>query len=187
MKKLPLLFALLISALTAFTQSDYSFEVDHAGDISLGIALGGGGIVGVPLRYNFGPTSAIELGAFYRPVLYVDEFENLITSGSVMFVFGPQLSLGRTFKEHKRKMNSNGLFLKGGHSFGLYSESLAALGWVLEGFREETPNRSFIFELGAGLSFRHWVDDPFLPLPDGVANTTFLIYWKVHWNWYLGK
>lgn len=187
MKKLLTLIALLSLSFNAFTQADETFTADHTGALGLGFAIGGGGIVGVPVRYYIGPASAIELGAFYRPVIYFDYFDEVATAGSVMLVAGPQFSLGQKFKESKRKSNSNGIFLKGGHSFGTFSESLIAGGWALETFRENSPQRSFVFELGAGLNFRHWVDDPFLFIQNDIPNTAFIIFWKLHWNWFVGK
>lgn len=189
-KPISFLFIALIiasaSALFAQTNENSNTNSNSYGEgVSLGISIGGGSLVGVPLRIRLGEKLVGEVGFFYRPVILIDQFtDNIKIEHGLLLAGGLNVFLSDKLLEHKGKYRKQGLFLKGGHSFSSFSDSIIAVGWANETFRINNPSHSFIFELGPGASFNHWVDDPANYLY--TANkVTFLIYVKVHWNWFL--
>ena len=157
---------------------------NYGGNVSFGLAIGGGGIIGVPVRVRLAKSLVAELGIYYRPILLFDEYRDEISfSHGVMLAGGFNFFLGSKLKEYKGKYKKHGIFLKGGHSFSSFSDSFVGVGWVSETFRIPNSKKSFIFELGPGVLISHWVDDPENYRYSGQP-VSFLIYWKVHWNWY---
>lgn len=152
----------------------------YGGHFSYGVAIGGGGIIGVPLRYYVNSKIGLEAGAYFRPqISLVDEEIN--TNGGLMIAGGPIIYLGQSYNSFKEKIISNGISIKGGYSFTGIKQSMFAVNWARESFKKETKN-SFVFELGAGIL--KYLDDDYYLYTDG-SEIQPLIYWKVHWSWYV--
>jgi len=149
---------------------------EYGGLFSLGIALGGGGIIGIPVRIYPAQKFAIEAGCFFRP-FFAFENEGLeIYPGAMLaggFLIYPQKEL---FRGTNAKMQ--GLFLKGGHSFGTVPESFGALGWAME--KIKWAGSSFSVEVGGGVLVMH-SDDPQLNYGITQSKIQPLLYWKVSW------
>lgn len=95
------------------------------------------------------------------------------------------ISMDKQYNPQKRKVIANGLFVRGGLSFGEYQEALLGFGWASERFRRNTKKYSFVSELGPGIVVRKWLDQPSLAY--GIENTNkvgFVLAWKIHWNSY---
>jgi len=167
------------------TKKEINFD-EYGGKFSTGIALGGGGIIGIPLRFYFTPKIAIEAGAYLRPKAlhchgytfhpFYDSFNFWDISAGVMVVGGTIIYFKKYYKSRRKKIKLNGISIKGGQSFSYNPESFFSLGWAHESFRKNNKDHSFIFELGFGVLLEHNNYSP----PKGLP----LIYWKLHWNWY---
>lgn len=204
MKKITLFIACLLLSATTFSQETQDvvylkndsiiketiieqINLDEYGrKFSTGFAIGGGGIIGIPLRYYFTPKFAIEAGAYLRPIVghisgynfhpYYDHFDYWDISFGVMVAGGTIIYFKKYYKSRKKKIKLNGISLKGGYSFSEAPDSFLSLGWAHESFKENNKNHSFIFELGFGVLNAYNYSKPPKALP--------LIYWKLHWNWY---
>ena len=152
---------------------------EYGGKFSTGVAIGGGGLFGIPIRFYFTPKFAFEAGAYLRPVLkqryfhgpgYYDIYAGVMVAG------GTNIYFNKYYKLYKEKIKLNGISLKVGYSFSVAPESFLSLGWAHESFKKNNKNHSFIFELGFGVLNAYNYYDTFDLKP--------LIYWKLHWNWY---
>ncbi|MCP4677016.1 MAG: hypothetical protein GY854_16175, partial [Deltaproteobacteria bacterium] len=150
---------------------------DYGGMFTLGVALGGGGIVGIPARIFFAELFAFELGAYYRPVIVIDGDSD---PAGVMFAGGFDIYFNKRYSDRRIKLN--GIFVKGGFGISriVYSE-FAALGWAHERMHVGNERYSFSFELGTGVLFNQLKQDDV-----DVNDIGFLLYWKFHWGWALG-
>ncbi len=144
---------------------------DFGGKFSLGPAIGGGGIVGFPLRYYVTQKAILELGPYFRS-RYADGFgRSVMVAGGFVYYFS------KNYIDYKQKYQSNGIFIKGGYSFGAFSDYFVAAGWARESFRLKNQRRSFNIELGGG----------YLGSSDYVPLLPILIYFKVSWTWFVGS
>jgi hypothetical protein len=153
----------------------------YGGKISIGEAIGGGGLFGVPVRVRMGKANAFEAGLFFRPFLGR-------LSGGYEFKRGFavagafNLGMNKKYKPLKQKIIANGVFFRAVGVISKYKESLFGFGWASERFRLNNKSRSFISELGPGLIIRHWVTDPdlgFSPYTNGEVG--FVLFWKISW------
>jgi len=152
---------------------------EYGGRATFGIALGGGGIVGVPVRIYFTEKTALELAAFYRPVIIIGGGES--DPGGPMFTGGFDFYFNKRYVPGKQKVRLNGLFVKGGYGFSNFlSTSLVGFGWAHEMMHKGNQSYSFSFELGPGMMFNNKKS----ALID-VNAVQFVIYWKLHWGWAL--
>lgn len=151
---------------------------DYGGKYSYGIAMGGGGIVGVPVRYYFNSKVALEAGAFYRLSINLDT--ETATSG-IMLAGGPILYFDQSHNLFKERIISNGITFKAGYSFSEYKESMLALAWARESFKKRNKKNSFVFELGAGIL--KYLESNNMHYDNG-SDIQPMLYWKVHWSWY---
>jgi hypothetical protein len=152
---------------------------DYGGQFSYGIAIGGGGIVGVPLRYYINQRIAFEAGAFYRMFINLDEET---TSNGVMIAGGPILYFDKSYNSFKERIISNGITFKAGYSFSDYNETMFALAWARESFKKKNTKNSFVFELGAGVL--NYIEQDNMEYYGSSSTTQPILYWKVHWSWY---
>lgn len=164
-----------------------SEEVNPAGyggkGITYGLAIGGGGIVGVPFAYHPTAMTAIEIGAYYRPTLVLNEYDDDIEfKGGFMLAGGANLYLKKHYKYAKSKVKLNGIAIKAGRSFGNFSQSFIAFGWASEGFRKDREKQSFVLELGVGMLASHFSGEALYEYEQ--PDNQLLIYWKLHWKWY---
>ncbi len=149
---------------------------DYGGRFSYGPALGGGGLIGLPVQFRPSRMTALELGLYYRPIILDNGDNSISVEGSLAMAGGFLFYLGREYKSNKKKVKMNGISLKAGYSYGNFSQTFGAIGWVSEGFRKNSTLRSFIFELGLGAIASNFNNYNYLE-PD----TQALIYWKVNW------
>lgn len=159
---------------------------EYGGDFSYGVAIGGGGLFGIPVKMHLNKKSAFEIGAYYKPAIvsiteegWYDESTTDYYLHSCIIFGGWNFYLGQYFKERKQKVKNNGIAIKGGFGFGDYSSYILSTGWIHESFKKRNKNHSFQLELGPGLIF---TDNYKI---DKSINTGGLgIYWKLQWNWY---
>ena len=154
----------------------------YGGTTSFGIALGGGGVIGIPLRYYFTPMMAFEVGAFYRPIITNPGFGNPQVDNGILLTGGPVFYLGKYYKAHKDKVKLNGVSLRAGIGIANIREALFAVSWVNEGFRKNRTGKSFIFELGLGATTI--LDAPNFISYSNNLRTQPIIYFKCHWSFY---
>ncbi len=152
---------------------------NYGGRVTLGIAIGGGGILGVPLRIYMTEQAALEIGVFYRPVIVINGGDTSV--GGPMFAGGFDFYVSKKYVPRRHKVRLNGLFLKGGYGVSdLVDSSFVAAGWAFEQMREGNYSYSFSSELGPGVMFND-VKDPAYEMEE----TAFALYWKFHWSWAL--
>jgi hypothetical protein len=171
-----------IEKITKETTSSSKPTVDinkYGGKFSYGIALGGGGIIGVPIRAYLSPKFALELGAFYRPAIVVNS-ESGTTLNSILIAGGMNYYFSKYYKEKKEKVKMNGITVKSGIGSGDFSTFMVGGGWIHESFKQSNTNRSFTFELGPGLL----ISDNYPAGYYDYNTTSFALYWKLTWNWY---
>lgn len=161
----------------------------YGGNFSSGFAIGGGGLVGIPICFWLNDLAKFEGGIHLRPVVrvvdgaYDDPSINVLFSGAFDFYFK------RVLKEQKKRVQMNGIFMKGGYHTGkLYKGSLIAAGWAYERFKLHKKNKSVSFELGLGLDF---LTDKILQSENRDYGSDYddksinpMIYWKVGWNFF---
>jgi hypothetical protein len=186
----PAFFLLLLAPLAAFSQNGAAAPADgdlleRPSKLGLGMAIGGNGLLGIPLRMQASPSTFFELGAFFRPVLVLrpnslrvdDVLADVALSGGVQFM--------RPLRWHARKDRyiSRGFTLRYGRSLQ-YTTNMYTAGFIAERLRRKATHRSFIFEMGLGL-----LDERFqggAPVFD-VEQEGWrpIVYWKFHWNSFL--
>lgn len=157
----------------------------YGGRFSMGAAIGGGGLLGVPFRFTLNKTSVFELGLFYRPFIINYGNDNYDIKGGLLLAGSLNLAMKKQYNPIKRKVVSNGLFVRGGIGLSEYKESILGFGWASERFRRGIKKYSFVSELGPGMVIRNWLDDP--KLSTGLKNDKkvgFILVWKIHWNSY---
>jgi hypothetical protein len=151
---------------------------------NLGFAIGGGGLLGVPFRTKLGNNSAFEIGPFVRPFILSYSNAGSEVNLSLLLAASINFNLKKKYNPQKQKVVANGLFIRGGTSFGKYKESLVGFGWAGERFKKSNRRMSFIHELGPGIIIRHWFDEG--NNFDSPKNKVgFVLAWKVHINSYL--
>ena len=135
---------------------DFDLDV-YGGDFSYGITLGGGGLIGSPIRYHSSDKIAFELGIYYLPMpieINDGDYSSLNYYHTAVFEWGSNLYLKKHFKEKSNKVKLNGLTSKAGIGIGGYNSFYFAFGWIHESFRKANPKKSFTFELGPGINFQ---------------------------------
>jgi len=122
---------------------------DFGGLFSIGVSVGGGGLVNIPLRIFPTEKFAFEFTPGLRPVINLNSGKtclNIALMGGLTFYFT------KDYIAYKNKVRMNGLFIKGGGSLGgKYNEIIFGAGWLYERFKVVNPYRSFNFELGFGV------------------------------------
>lgn len=119
---------------------------NYAGKVSVGVGIGGGGIVGVPLRIYPTPTFGIEIGGYFRPFILINDDYFTIEPG-VMLAGGFLIYTSESIVK-PLVAKSKGFSIKGGHSFGKYPESFGALAWAME--RTKWSGNNLGIEIGGG-------------------------------------
>lgn len=175
-----------ISILSVHAQKSGTVE-NYGENLSFGIAVGGGGILGIPVRFRFGHEFFGDIGPYYRPIILLREEINESTiSHGVSLTGGINLFLKNKLIEAKMKYRKHGIFIRAGYTFSSYPQSIFGAGWVSETFKSKNSKHSFIFELGPGFSINHWVDTS-SNINYTNSKTSFLISLKLHWNWFKQK
>ena len=160
------------------TDAKGGYYSDYFVKSSLGVAIGGGGLVGLTYRYFPTEKIGIEGGAFYRPAWYEDYNGDIKVSSSVMFAFGPVYYL-KTSMSESGKIKKNGVSVKVGVSpIGELNEFMGAVNWVYDTYKSTNKDRYFSFELGLGFLNRYQM--PY-DISMDVPTTAPLLYWKLNW------
>ena len=175
----------------------------YGGTFGLGVALGGGGIVGFPVRSYVSKHLVLEAGIFLRPALirtttrttYTNEYnswghENTDSRFAItpFFAGGFDVMLGERYDKYDQRIVRNGIAFRAGSNLHPdMEESMVALAWVRERFNRERKTASYNMELGLGALF--YADEEDNPLSELGADLSFMpmLYWKLNWNWYVGK
>ncbi len=156
---------------------------NYGGGLSIGAAIGGGGLLGVPFRFKLVRNSTFEVGPYYRPFA-LNRYGGLEIKSGFMVAAALNLGMDKKYNAVKRKVIANGLFIRGGITLTQYKETLLGFGWASERFRRNNKKNSFISELGPGLVIRHWLDRPSLSYGVDASKVGFVLAWKVHWSAY---
>ncbi len=172
------------------------FDLDeYGGDLSLGVALGGGGLAGVSARYFLTDKIPFEFGIHMRPILY-DIGGSPELSWNKLFAGSFNYYLSKKMNEYKERVQMNGLVVKAGYHTGEYTHgTIVAFGWAYERFKIHQKNNSVSFELGVGIDFltdkkmdEYYSEYGYNPNNDLDINTVNpMIYWKVAWNFFVIK
>lgn len=194
MKKLAVLLGICFLGLSLNAQSLKQNKKlsGYGGKLSVGAAIGGGSLLGVPIRIYPTEKVALEFSVGLRPVITIGgttEYTiNVFTGGDLNVFFS------KTYNNMKNRVQMNGLFAKAGGSFGeRYKESLFAFGWVYERIKDKNKNKSLNLELGIGvikLTDKYFVGrDYYYYSADESLGTSIkpLLYWKVSWNFFVVK
>jgi len=156
---------------------------EYGGKSAFGIELGGGGLLGLIGRYEVAPNLFVEAGLHYRPIVLLDNTDDISIKGSILLAGGVTYTISKKYKPSKRKVKFNGVFLKTGHGFSSFTENFIATGWHHESFRLGRKFKSIQFELGPGLLLSPWVNNnKHRNYRNNVSESSFMIYWKISWN-----
>jgi len=165
---------------------------DFGGLFSIGVSVGGGGLVNIPFRIFPAENFAFELTPGLKPVIDLNNdkvYLNIALVGGLTYYFT------KDYIQYKNKVRMNGLFIKGGGSIGgRYNEILFGAGWSHEKFKVVNPNRSFNFELGFGI-IRLKDTDYYLyeigsSMYEGTAEEFFwqpALFWRIAWHFFVVK
>jgi hypothetical protein len=166
--------------------------VEYGGVFSIGIALGGGGIIGMPLRVNPSDKFSFEAGIYLRPILISTSERHIY--GSYMVAGGPTINFSDVYKPLKGKVIRNGISFKAGYGNTVSSMvvpgQIFSFNWSREAFPIRNQRSSFIMELGAGVSHT----GPYTITESFSSSTSYgtityhgntyspMLYWKFHWS-----
>jgi len=157
----------------------------YGGSFSYGISIGGGGIVGFPIRFHGGEKFAFEMGLHYRPAIiqvtqYWDYTSTYLKHAGV-FTLGANYYMGKYYKGRKQKVKLNGIKIMAGAGTGQYNSFLFGIGWIHESFKKYRNNKSFTFELGPGYAYTDYFKYNMYH-NESYSGGNIAIYWKVQWN-----
>ena len=182
---------------------------EYGGHLGLGVAIGGGGILGVPLRVGLSNMFVLEAGVFLRPSYYYKKTTTYSyvhdPNGNIIYTYynedteekfacppmiagGLNIFFGENYNERSGKIVRNGLAIKAGHTIiSDYTENMFAIGWARERFREDRKRQSYNMELGLGILSYGNGNSPLGDAIDEDLPILPFIYYKFHWNWYVVK
>ena len=161
----------------------------YGGPFSIGVSIGGGGLVNLPIRAFLKENIALEFSPGLRPVVS-DNFENFYMN--IALIGGLTINFNKEYIASKDRVRMNGLFIKGGGSLGShYNELIFGAGWSYERFKAIFPTRSFNLELGIGLIRLHDLDtfefEGFYIEGGEDYTYTPAIFWRVAWHFFFPK
>jgi len=162
------------------------------GLFSIGVSVGGGGLVNIPLRIFPTEKFAFELTPGLKPAIDLNNdkvYLNIALVGGLTYYFT------KDYIQYKNKVRMNGLFIKGGGSFGgRYNEILFGAGWTYERFKVVNQNRSFNIELGFGMirlkDMDYYLYESGSSLYEGTAEEFFwqpALFWRIAWHFFVVK
>lgn len=169
---------------------------EYGGHFGLGFNLLGGGLAGVPVRYNIFRKLAVEASINIVPDIYsvfvydgsgiqTNTKDKGIYKTSPAFIGGIDWFGSESFDQYKNKIVKNGLLLRAGENFAhTRTDKFFILGWAHETFKPAHKKYSYLYEMGFGILN----SSPEYGLMNPVElhwNTIPFLYMKIHWNWYL--
>lgn len=132
------------------------YDIRYGGYFSIGPSLLGAGLVGLDLKAMIVEKFGIETSVSYRPNLIANQQPGGSSSidfyHAAMFTIGPTVFFKKGFNRSGQKVISNGMFLRGGISAGIFQETMLAIGWARERFKVLRNNNSFALQLGVGFT-----------------------------------
>jgi hypothetical protein len=165
-------------ATTKLDSIDYS---QYGGIFSAGIALGGGGLIGVPIRLFPSRNFALELGAYARGLIATEVFVGLNINGGLNVYFRD------SFNPKRKKIRHDGAFFRGGKTFfGADIKDIIIMGgWTRDIFKPGTTGKVFTLELGAGYNSSKITTTESGSW--GYRTTTYtgstpMLFWKFAWS-----
>ncbi len=182
---------------------------EYGGHFGIGVAIGGGGILGVPMRVGLSNMFVLEAGVFLRPSYYYKKTKTthkvIDNNGNVVYEYydekedqkfacppmiagGANIFFGENYNERSGKIVRNGMTFKVGHTITPdFTENMYAVGWARERFLEKRKRQSYILELGLGVLHYGGDNSPLGEEIDEDIPAIPIIFWKFHWNWYVVK
>jgi hypothetical protein len=168
------------------------------------VAIGGGGLVGVPVRYYIKPTLPVEFGVHLRPIMILnsDYYDISDFSMNVLFAGTFDFYFNKWLNKYKDRIQMSGVFVKAGYHTGkTFKGTLLAFGWAYERFKTHQKNNSVTFELGVGVDFltdkerkenydsynSYYSYYGYPNNEDDYKTISPMIYWKVGWNFFVKK
>lgn len=156
---------------------------EYGGSFSYGISIGGGGLIGAPIRF-IKNKFAFEMELDYKPGYFQagNYFGNTNTyyKQAGVLSLGVNYYMGKYFKSKKQKIKLNGITIKGGVGTGDFYTYFIGGGWINESFKKLNTKKSFNLELGPGFFFTEDENSE----NENSYNRTLGLYWKVQWNWF---
>jgi len=144
----------------------------YGGHFSFGGSIGGGGLIGLPIRIYFDKHFVLDLTIGARPMISKSHSSYSVECLNFFYTGGLDLYFTERYNFNKGRLQLHGLFIMYGGSTGLkYVESFYAAGWGYEHYKND--KESFTFSLGVGK----------IKLLDYDEN--LLIFWKFGWNFFL--
>lgn len=162
--------------------------LNYGGYFSVGFALGGGGLVGIPLRIYPSELVAVDVTLGLRPMIGTSNSSSEIGINEFLTA-GFDFYFNKKYNPTKERVQMSGIFIKGGVSSGKrYDEVFGAVGWAYEHYKN--IKRSFTFELGIGMLKMNDKDfspatNPLKPaMGEAEYSDKFMIFWKLGWNFF---
>jgi hypothetical protein len=163
----------------------------YGGYFSLGASIGGGALIGIPMRFYPVEQIAFDLTLGVKPMIIETKSSDGISEMNFLYAGGLDLYFTKIYKPKKYKITMHGLFITVGGSTGnMFDESFYAAGWAYEQFR--TEKRSFSFKLGVGSitlhennilpSYYYYYPYYYVPKKD---IESLMIFWKFSWNFFM--
>jgi hypothetical protein len=175
---------------------------DYGSHFSMGVSMGGGGIIGMPIRMFLHRNIPFEVAVQLHPILFIQATNNNGTTSlssiqlypDVLFTGEFDFFFSRKYVPNKR-VRLSGMFIKGGYAYGSrFDGYMGALGWQYERFKINHKNNSFSFGLGAGLMVLddkearpHLVNNGYSYNWDRPQEYYYkpMLYWRVAWNFFI--
>jgi len=183
MKRLILFLMLVAFVLPSWSQqADTMQYANYGGKMAYGVAIGGGGLVGVPLRVAFNEQLGAEFGAYLRPAVVAMPDATVMLG--LMFTGGTNMNIKNSFNAAKGKVRRDGIFIRGGAALSKTNDAMISVGWVRDHFKLNDHKKSFTIELGGGAMYSHYTYSDSGP---GWSETvtyqgfTPMLHWKFSW------
>lgn len=161
---------------------------NYGGPFSLGIVIGGGGLIGIPIRLYPSEQVAIDLTVGFRPMIGTSSSSTDIGI-NVFYTGGFDIFSTKFYNPKKERVQMSGFFIKGGGSSGIrYGEVFGAVGWAYEQYK--WLKQSFTFQLGVGIirlhdkDYNHFSTSQTQQIDLDEYGYKPMLFWKFGWNFF---